>query len=702
MNIKYYYEFKGHDNILNRVEILTEKAVVSQLIKVTYTPFVLEYSDMQKLDPILGSGATLNLISETIFQFENLHTDNMQEYLVKFYRNGVLYWMGWLDAELYEENLASYPPYPVEFTAADFNILERLKFIDSSGKKHVGINTLLVSLKICLEKLALPFNYLYIGCSTTADGIVLENSETILHKLYIQSSNFYDEDNDPMTCKEVVESILEPFGLMMVQRDASIYIFDYNTVMLGLDMKKYDYKSLAYQSDENVSFLLGDIADIGYRSENAPYGFEDLINNVVITSSLYADDINENTDLEEKYMSDKVDDGRPNPDRAFYRKSTQVENINGLFAVYYGRIYADYVGERDSILGCRADYLPSPATISPLFRIKSDRYITRSGEFDDSRDYPYLINLRMSAYASTSGHPILIDKVENVKNSEVIKLYCNLYIVDENDRILAYYNIITDNSPGWILTPNGSIDQGKCVLWFGNKDSEGSILDNWIVNANKTGIISNRPGVLPESLVGKGIYVTPELSGKIVFEITNKVEIYEPNSGEMVDENKVLFLLYDKINIDIVDRYGKTPSADDYEFSSYINDKVSSDYRDVSLKCISANEDKLPVGKGNILMKSGNSYDLQLSFTRGGQTNILERLLLCTIHSNYSRKNKIFTVDIKTTDNPAMRYSTLKNRWSDEKFLTSGCRIDFNRAITNLTVFNFSEDTDKLSDIPYE
>ena len=147
---------------------------------------------------------------------------------------------------------------------------------------------------------------------------------------------------------------------------------------------------------------------------------------------------------------------------------------------------------------------------------------------------------------------------------------------------------------------------------------------------------------------------------------------------------------------------GNPLNTDDYGFESYINKQVKADYGDVSLKCISANEDKRPIGKGNILYKKNDMYGLQLSFTRSGQTNILERLLLCTIHSNYTRKNRLFTVDLKTTENPAMRYSTFKNRWIGERFITSGCRIDFNSAITNLTVTNFSEDTDKLSDIPYE
>ena len=152
---------------MNRVEILTTDVAVPQEITVSYTPFVLEYSRVKKLEPIQGSGATLGLISNTIFQFESLHTDDMQKYLVKFFRDGALYWMGWLDPELYEENLALYPPYPVEFTAADFNVLERLKFNESSGKSYADIVPLITQLKRCFDKLELPFDKLYIGCTTT-------------------------------------------------------------------------------------------------------------------------------------------------------------------------------------------------------------------------------------------------------------------------------------------------------------------------------------------------------------------------------------------------------------------------------------------------------------------------------------------------------------------------------------------------------
>lgn len=702
MNLKYFHDFIGADDVVNRFEILQGSSTTSKLVEATNTPFSLEYLEVKKLEPVQGSQATLKLISESNFQFLDLHTDDMQGYMVKFYRSGQLYWIGYLDSELYNENLTDYAPYAVEFSGADFNILERLKFRDEKEKAYTDIAPFMTQLKRCFNKLGLPFQKLYIGCSTVPEGISLAVSETTLHVLYIQSANFYDEDGEPMSCREVVESILEPFGLMMIQRDASVYIYDFNTIKSGGVMKCYNFDTLSYVGDTAVSVQLGDIEKIGTMSTEASLGFEEMINNVTITSSLYAEAVNENISLEEKYLSEEVEVGRPS-DKKYYKKSTQIEKVGqGLFVVYRGRIYGDTVGKPESIIGCYVTYQPSPSSVSPQFRIRSNKYITKVEQIRDSRDYPFYINLRLSAYASTSDHPILIDKAENVANSNVLKLYCNLYIVNNQDKIIAYYNLFGDNAQEWTLTPNGLIQQGKCVLWFGRENSSGSILDSWEVNANKPGIIVNKPGVLPASLVGKGIYVNPDLSGRLVFEITNKCEIYDPDSGKMVDASKIKSILYDKINLDVVDSNGESPSTDDYEFKSYINKKVESDYNDITLKCISANEDKVPVGRANILKKVDNQYELQLSYTRAGQTNILERLLMCTIHSNFTTKNKAISVDIKMTENPVLRYVTYDNVLQSDGMYITGAILDFHNAKTTIKAVEFSADVDKLSDIPYE
>ena len=69
MNRKYHNEFKGIDGALNRIDILSKNEQIDQLVKTTGTPFLLQYQDTNKLTPIQGAQATIELVSETNFQF---------------------------------------------------------------------------------------------------------------------------------------------------------------------------------------------------------------------------------------------------------------------------------------------------------------------------------------------------------------------------------------------------------------------------------------------------------------------------------------------------------------------------------------------------------------------------------------------------------------------------------------------------------
>jgi len=86
-NIKYYYTFKSISNDSYKVEILTTDAVIPVEILGASPPLELEYPVANKLDVIRSAGATLNLISETLFQYFDLNTDDMQKYKVIIYKN---------------------------------------------------------------------------------------------------------------------------------------------------------------------------------------------------------------------------------------------------------------------------------------------------------------------------------------------------------------------------------------------------------------------------------------------------------------------------------------------------------------------------------------------------------------------------------------------------------------------------------------
>lgn len=693
MNIKYYHDFIGADDVVNRFEILQSSSTTPEIIKAAPDAFALEYLEVKKLEPVQGSQATLKLISERNFQFLDLHTDDMQKYLIKFYRAGQLYWIGYLDSELYNENLTDYAPYAVEFSGADFNILERLKFRNESEKPYTDIASFLIQLKRCFDRLGLPFQKLYIGCSTTPEGITLSSSETALHKLYIQSANFYDEDKEPMSCREVVESILQPLGLMMVQRDASVYIYDLNTIKAGGIMKCYDFSTLSYIGDTAVNVQLGDIGEIGTMSTDASLGFEEMINNTTITSSLYAG----GDEIEYKVNEKSLEDLRSISDQSQYTLKTYGKCppwASGTYLLYESK------GKNNSLLGAKLNYTGNSSAVNNWSFKNGDGYTFNSGN-------DYYIRIKVDAYINTRENPFNDEEVENDKRTRNLSLYCNLILTDLAGNPLMYYENVWNNK-GWKNIAGGSVTQNKFVLGFGSLTpsvSSGRIANQWKTNTEIILFPLGGFGISSKYEDNGDRVPLPKGSGYLKLEINYPIV----STGGLNDDGPIIYpadrvksILINNVSLKLEDKERESLDTDDIEFKSYINKKVSADYDEVTLKCISANEERLPVGKGNILKKVGDHYELQLSYTRAGQTNILERLLMCTIHSNFTTKNKVISVDIKMTDNPALRYVTYDNVLQSDGMYVTGATLDFHNAKTTIKAVEFSADVDKLSDIPYE
>lgn len=684
MNIKYYHDFIGADDVVNRFEILQNSSTTPKQIEASPEVFSLEYLEVKKLEPVQGSQATLHLISESNFQFLDLHTDDMQGYMIKFYRAGELYWIGYLDSELYNENLTDCAPYPVEFSGADFNIWERLKFRDENEKTYNDIASFLTQLKRCFNKLGLPFQKLYIGCSTIPEGVAMNTTETALHALYIQSANFYDEDKEPMSCREVVESILQPLGLMMVQRDASVYIYDLNTIKSGGVMKCYNFDTLSYIGDTAVNVLLGDIGEIGTMSTDASLSFEEMINNVTITCSLYGQADVVDVSVKEANLSDLKSESESNVlIKRFYSKCT---DWNAPEYVFYKSKETN-----STLLGAKLTYSGGTEKNNFVFQ-NVNAYMA------SQRNDIYLC-LKCNAYVNTKNNPLdSNEKVNAPESSRRMIIYCKV-LLTFNGQDLMYYNGVQ-----WKDIQQGKDPEYTTLVFLnsGNwKDSR--ILNTWLTNSNVYW-----PGMtIPNTIIdrekdfqaGRKIPLPPK-SGciKVIIDYAKIDENSDlPNIFKDVKD-----LLIDKVSLTFEDADGKGISTDDYEFNSYINKKVKADYEEVTLKCISANEDKLPVGKANILRKVDDHYEYQTAYTRAGQTNILERLLMCTIHSNFTTKNKVISVDIKMTDNPALRYVTYKNVLQSDGMYITGAMLDFSNAKTTIKAVEFSADVDKLSDIPYE
>lgn len=683
MNVRYFHEFKGRGNISYRFEILSPDAGTSKEVTGTSAPFVLKYEPVKKLSPVRGAQATLELISERAFQFTDLHTDDMQGYQVRFYRDRQIYWIGWLDSELYTERLSAYPPYDVQFSAADFNIWERLKYQDMEDVKYADIVPLIAHLKRCFAKLNLPFKKLYIGCTTIPEGITMSDAETPLHVLYMMSQNFYDEDNEPMTCRAVVESILQPFGLMMVQKDSNVYIYDYNTVKQGLPMKRYDFDTFSYETDEAVNFNHGNLLEIGFMSTEGDYGFEEMVNNVAITSSLYGDVNVINASVSESNLQNK--NGELENDSYTTSLYSNCEGWDfGVFMLMKSK------ETNNTLMGAKLEYTGAGTENNKMqFKNPAALLVPADTAF---------MRLKVNAYINTKKNPFDNDEiVTEPDTARRMVMYCRVLLSDDNKDIMYY------NGVRWKDTQEGKPVEETLLVFMDNGNwRDTRVLDKWLTNSTVYWTGSSAPETVidkeKDHQAGLKIQLPPK-SGYVKL-VIDRAEI---NSNETIPKifKSVKDLLIDKVSLIFEDVDGNSLSTDDFEFKSYVNKKVKADFDDVILKCISANEAHEPIGKANILRREGNSYQYQTSFTRAGQTDILERLLMCTIHSNYSQKNEQFSSVIKITDNPALSYVTC-NPILRGQYLVAGCTLDFNAGKTTISAVGYSDDTAKLSNIPYD
>ena len=135
-------------------------------------------------------------------------------------------------------------------------------------------------------------------------------------------------------------------------------------------MKRYDFKTYAFEANENVDFFYGNILDVGLMSKNGDYGFEEMINNVKITSSLYGDNSMVDIDVSENSLSDLIDSYLGRDFKLYYySKCVGVENLSGKFAIYK----RDYESD---IEGALLDYDPNPSNIYPIYRnnIQGDKF----------------------------------------------------------------------------------------------------------------------------------------------------------------------------------------------------------------------------------------------------------------------------------------------------------------------------------------
>lgn len=254
---------------------------------------VLEYPSLSdKFQVLRPCGLTIRLNSSTPSQFISFYTAQMQQYNVQLNCNGDMVFEGFLNSENFSEPYDTDNNYTVEFVANNgFAILERMIWTGTT------VNPLSVFdvVKECITRLNYSnIEYLYISTSTWAVLTSPGAGETLLHKDLVNIFNFFDENGEAMSLDEVLDTVLRPYCLFLVQKEGNLYLTDHNAVLTGsYEFKRYGVQDdFVYVSNATINTIGGDLSGFTTTTEMPKSSFQFLIvpsfNKCKVKTSPYA------------------------------------------------------------------------------------------------------------------------------------------------------------------------------------------------------------------------------------------------------------------------------------------------------------------------------------------------------------------------------------------------------------------------------
>jgi len=177
-------------------------------------PIVIEYPDSgeYKMNQINGSGITLNLVAYEGFELADLYATDEAEWwvILQGYYNHQAFIIPDNCYEPYQSK-----PYPITIRCTDrIGMLTDVPFQNTSGRPFKGFENDIRIVATILNKtgLQLPIG---VACNTYEEN--MDTSDSPIEQTFINREAFVDDKDIPLTCKEVLESILNRYSARLHQ-----------------------------------------------------------------------------------------------------------------------------------------------------------------------------------------------------------------------------------------------------------------------------------------------------------------------------------------------------------------------------------------------------------------------------------------------------------------------------------------------------
>lgn len=665
-SVRYYAEFKSREDDLYRIEILQDGSYAEQEVVLAANPVTIDWGNVDKLEPVMSSSATLRLVSMTDRQFVDMYTVEATSIRLNIYRNGSLYWSGTLDTELFEEPYSMLDRYVTELTFSDFAPLSRLKW------QMTGFATMREVVTECLSISGIEYGSIAEHISTKIEGSAAE----LLDDAVLSMDNFYDEDGEAWSVREVLDETLRPFALRLKQKSGKIIIADINAL-----------SALTPQ-------------DVEWRGNNSTLGVEPTYNRAIINFSPYSETIlfDGSFDHDETLKnSGDIYRGTPIdvPGTTFTgftiysgKEITEPTEEQGLILNNGVRVFRmDAEEDGEDTAGVLWGYTPyenrndwvgyKPTTITTNREIMQTPPVTLLGAenwynaYNLSVSLEVLFDVRKNPYEDASGY----NESGNWSNFNNWANYgwilSQLVLMGDDGKTYSF-----DNSETFTDKPDANFaggdwiegSNGRLYLQFYNPSNYKSQtgFGGWQSNKRSVGY---KFGTLPANFskyINQEKIPMPPVGGIISLKIYKGVMSYD-NSDDVSPttdnvNNISRWLAYRGLKLSIVKASGKEIDAEDVVVSAWLNKAAENE---ISLDTyIGSMHSRVPMAKGVVLQQSNSNLPVK-KFTRAGITDTLENLLLGTLYSNYAgRKNTLEgTIQLVPTEQILSDKSSVNSRY---------------------------------------
>ena len=284
--MKYTGQFSNIENHTYYINITTNgDSSKTKEMKLGDTPLTTSYEggDDYIYKPVKYSSTTIKILSEDyLYDLYSAKAQQNKVQVINYMGNTV--WVGYTTPNLYSQGYEN-PIEEIEVECIDgLSTLQYLNYTPINANKSIVTFVELI-------------NHLLSKCNCYSRFFISNATYNpnypnyyYWEKLKISEMNFFDEDDEPMKCDEVLEELCQFMGVTCYADGTDIYFIDYDAIKNGITT----YYQYSIGSTSNPSIVsktqTHSITSSDYVENGGKLSLDNVYNKAIVKSSLYSFD----------------------------------------------------------------------------------------------------------------------------------------------------------------------------------------------------------------------------------------------------------------------------------------------------------------------------------------------------------------------------------------------------------------------------